>query len=34
MTEQSFMKGVFHGVISEELIFPYPVIERAERTCR
>ncbi len=24
MSEQSFMKGVFHGVISEELVFPYP----------
>ena len=24
MSEQSFMKAVFHGVISEELIFPYP----------
>lgn len=31
MSEQSFMKGVFHGVISEDLIFPYPELEGEER---
>jgi acyl-CoA dehydrogenase family protein 9 len=30
MNEQSFMKGVFHGVISEELIFPFPQLEGEE----
>lgn len=30
-TDQSFMKGVFHGVISEELIFPYPTMASEER---
>ncbi|HEU4535725.1 MAG TPA: acyl-CoA dehydrogenase family protein, partial [Polyangiaceae bacterium] len=24
MIEQSFMKALFHGVIAEELIFPFP----------
>jgi acyl-CoA dehydrogenase family protein 9 len=30
MSDQSFMKGVFHGIISEELIFPYPQLGREE----
>ena len=28
MNEQSFMKSLFHGVIAEELIFPYPEDEQ------
>jgi len=31
MNEQSFMKSLFHGVIAEELIFPYPEMSRDER---
>ncbi|MCA9583150.1 MAG: acyl-CoA dehydrogenase family protein, partial [Myxococcales bacterium] len=31
MSEQSFMKALFHGVIGEELIFPYPEMHRDER---
>src|SRR5712691_6734546 len=31
MNEQSFMKSLFHGVIAEELIFPYPEMGRDER---
>ena len=30
MIEQSFMKSVFHGVIAEGLIFPYPTAPAAE----
>ncbi|MEM9195793.1 MAG: acyl-CoA dehydrogenase family protein [Myxococcota bacterium] len=29
--EQSFMKALFHGVIDEEVIFPYPEMSRDER---
>lgn len=29
--EQSFMKALFHGVISEEMIFPYPEMKAEER---
>src|SRR5690349_8854505 len=31
MAEQSFMKGLFHGVISEELVIPYPEPSQEER---
>ena len=31
MNEQSFMKSLFHGVIAEELIFPFPEFSRDER---
>ncbi|HKQ71001.1 MAG TPA: acyl-CoA dehydrogenase family protein [Polyangiaceae bacterium] len=31
MNEQSFMKSVFHGVIAEELIYPFPEMSRDER---
>src|SRR5882672_9472919 len=31
MNEQSFMKSLFHGVIAEELIFPFPELGRDER---
>jgi acyl-CoA dehydrogenase family protein 9 len=31
MNEQSFMKSLFHGVIAEELIFPFPEFSREER---
>lgn len=31
MIEQSFMKALFHGVISEELVFPYPDPPAEER---
>ena len=31
MNEQSFMKSLFHGVIAEELIYPYPEMSRDER---
>src|SRR6476646_89000 len=31
MNEQSFMKSLFHGVIAEELIYPYPELGRDER---
>ena len=29
--EKSFMKAIFHGVIAEELVFPYPQIDAEER---
>jgi acyl-CoA dehydrogenase family protein 9 len=29
-TEESFMKSLFHGVIAEGMIFPYPELGRAE----
>lgn len=29
--EESFMKAVFHGVIAEDLIFPYPKMDEEER---
>jgi len=31
MVEQSFLKALFHGVISEDLIFPYPEMSAEER---
>jgi len=31
MNEQSFMKSLFHGVIAEELIYPFPELSRDER---
>jgi acyl-CoA dehydrogenase family protein 9 len=31
MNEQSFMKSLFHGIIAEELIFPFPELGRDER---
>ncbi|MFI5300348.1 MAG: acyl-CoA dehydrogenase family protein [Polyangiales bacterium] len=31
MPEQSFMKSLFHGVIAEELAFPWPEIAAADR---
>src|SRR5947209_363969 len=31
MNEQSFMKSLFHGVIAEELIFPFPELGREEK---
>ena len=31
MNEQSFMKSLFHGIISEALVFPYPEPSGAER---
>ncbi len=30
-TEQSFMKALFHGVIAEDMIFPYPEMSSDER---
>src|SRR5258708_2117908 len=30
MTEQSFMKAVFFGVIAEDVVFPYPELPDAE----
>jgi acyl-CoA dehydrogenase family protein 9 len=30
MDEQSFMKSLFHGVIAESVIFPYPDLSRTE----
>lgn len=30
-SEQSFMKSLFHGVIADELIFPYPEMSAEER---
>jgi len=30
MSDTSFMKSIFHGVISEELIFPYPRMDAEE----
>lgn len=31
MTDQSFMKALFHGVIAEDLVFPYPEPPETER---
>ena len=31
MHEDSFMKALFHGVIPEDIIFPYPEMDGAER---
>jgi len=31
MNEQSFMKSLFHGVVAEELIYPFPELGRDER---
>jgi acyl-CoA dehydrogenase family member 9 len=31
MNEQSFMKSLFHGVVAEELIYPFPEMNRDER---
>src|SRR5689334_2914966 len=31
MNEQSFMKSLFHGVIAEELVYPFPEQSRDER---
>ncbi len=31
MNEQSFMKALFHGVIAEEMIFPYPQMPAEDR---
>ncbi len=31
MIDQSFMKSVFHGVLAEGLIFPYPELSSSER---
>jgi acyl-CoA dehydrogenase family protein 9 len=31
MNEQSFMKSLFHGIIAEDLVFPYPELGREER---
>ena len=31
MSDQSFMKGLFHGIISEELVIPYPERSQEER---
>jgi acyl-CoA dehydrogenase family protein 9 len=31
MNEQSFMKSLFHGVVAEELIYPFPEMSRDER---
>src|SRR6185503_10479843 len=31
MNEQSFMKSLFHGIIAEELIYPFPELGREER---
>jgi acyl-CoA dehydrogenase family protein 9 len=31
MDEQSFMKSLFHGVIAEDLIYPFPELGRDER---
>src|SRR6266508_2236064 len=30
-TEQSFMKAIFHGVIEDGMIFPYPEVSKEER---
>jgi acyl-CoA dehydrogenase family protein 9 len=32
MTEQSFMKALFFGVIAEDVVFPYPELGDTERT--
>lgn len=29
--EQSYMKSIFHGVISEQMVFPYPEVSSEER---
>src|SRR5262249_51221718 len=31
VNEQSFMKAVFHGVVAEDLIFPYPEMPPEDR---
>jgi len=31
MQEQSFMKSLFHGVIAEDLVYPYPELSHEER---
>src|SRR6516225_954221 len=31
LTEQSFMKALFHGVIAEDMIFPYPEMPAEDR---
>jgi acyl-CoA dehydrogenase family protein 9 len=31
LTEQSFLKALFHGVIAEDLIFPYPELPAEDR---
>ena len=31
MREDSFMKALFHGVIEDDLIFPYPEMDTDER---
>ena len=31
MIEQSFMKALFHGVIAEDMIFPYPELPSDDR---
>ena len=31
MIEQSFMKALFHGVIAEDMIFPYPEMPSDDR---
>jgi len=31
MQEQSFMKSLFHGVIAEDLVYPYPEMSHEER---
>src|SRR4051812_31204753 len=31
MNEQSFMKSLFHGIIAEELVYPFPELGRDER---
>jgi acyl-CoA dehydrogenase family member 9 len=31
MSDESFMKGLFHGVIAEELLFPYPELRGEPR---
>ena len=29
--EQSFMKALFHGIIAEDIIFPYPEMPAEDR---
>jgi len=31
MTDHSFAKGLFHGVIPEDMVFPYPELSQADR---
>ena len=31
MIEQSFMKALFHGVVAEDLVYPYPEAPEGER---